>query len=336
MDISVVLCTCNRQGLLRNALNSLLQQETVDRFTFEIIVVDDGSTDGTEDVVREILKKTIPVSVRYFKKRGRGIAEARNKGGQIARGKWLAFFDDDQLADPRWLSELYKVALERGAECVGGAMLLDLPDSAYPRLSSFCRRLLDEKIIGQETLEYPQNNVPSTGHVLIRRELFDKLGGFDVSIREAGEDSDFFWRARKQGSKMWYVPNAMAHHVISKSRLRDEHFKYRSLRVGLCGARIRWKYRHPFRAFLALSWYVILNLTRDVPILLTALIGQNRPAKLDGKCRMWCTLGYAIGILSIFAPNCSGVKWFLRRLEFRKHSGAKSFDEKPGKGMSNE
>ena len=333
MDIGVVVCTYNRKEALRNALDSLIHQETEGAFTFEILIVDDGSTDGTEDVLKEIIKNTSAIPIRYVHKEGAGIADARNRGVREARGRCIAFFDDDQWAEPRWLLELYKVAVESEADCVGGTVLLDLPDSAKLNLSPFCRSALRESLLGYEPERYSEKVGLSTCNVIIRRELFERVGTFDASLLTGGEDPDFFWRASKQGAEMWHAPKAIVHHIIPESRLREEYFRRTSLRLGLSGAWIRYKHKGRLRWFLALGRWILRSFARDIWLLLMALLLRDKSKQLDRKCRLWCTLGYVRGSLSLLAPSVLRQKRFFDTLNFRSRGG-ESTRENPQTGQT--
>src|SRR5688572_12728930 len=104
IDVTVVVCTFNRADMLRNALISLLKLETEAQFRFEVLVVDNNSTDHTAEVVAQ-LAQDASAPLRYVREVRQGHASARNRGIQEARGDWIASFDDDQLADARWLIE---------------------------------------------------------------------------------------------------------------------------------------------------------------------------------------------------------------------------------------
>ena len=120
--ISIIVPTYNRSELLRRAINSLLQQETDGKFSYEIIIIDDASTDETREVIGEIIKRS-PGLVRYVRGEGKGYTCALNRGLAESHGDWVALFDDDELADPDWLKELYTFAVRIGAQCVGGSVI---------------------------------------------------------------------------------------------------------------------------------------------------------------------------------------------------------------------
>ena len=317
MDISLVVCTYNRAEMLRPALESLTCQETDEKFSYEVLVIDDGSTDGTRDVVNDFIKKTPKVPIRYVHKEGGGIGAARNRGIKEVCSKWIAFFDDDQWAEPHWLLELYKVAVESEAHCVGGTVLLDFPDSANLKLGPFCRSLLMENIPGPAPGRWPIRRLPSTCNVIVRRQLFERIGTFDASLLTGGDDVDFFWRADVEGAVMRYAPKATIHHIIPESRLRSEYVKHRSLRVGLDDCQLRYKYRGRLGWFLGLGRRIIRSFARDVWLLLIALLLGDKSQELDRKSGLWCTLGYGRGSLSLLAPRVFTQKTFFESLNFR-------------------
>src|SRR5262245_55018585 len=125
-DISVVVCTRNRAALLRGALASLYDLATEDEFTYEIVVVDNGSTDETPQVIAAAARES-KHPLRGISEREPAIVAARNRGITAAQGRWIAFFDDDELADWHWLAELYHGAMEKGCRVVSGSVQLALP-----------------------------------------------------------------------------------------------------------------------------------------------------------------------------------------------------------------
>ncbi len=139
--VSVVLCTYERKGMLSGALSSLLCQEREGKFEYEILVIDNGSKDNTKSVVDKFINTSL-VPIRYIVEECRGTSHARNRGIKESTGEWIAFFDDDQLADPKWLKELLEVAGENKVLCVGGCVHLALPEAERLEISSICRRIL--------------------------------------------------------------------------------------------------------------------------------------------------------------------------------------------------
>jgi len=116
-EISVIIPTFNRAEQLRLCLDSLSRQTAAPE-TFEVVVVDDGSTDGTEEMLRTY---GAPFPLRVEQQANRGPGAARNRGIELAAGAFCLFMDDDILADPQFVSE-HLLAQRAGGGVVGGAL----------------------------------------------------------------------------------------------------------------------------------------------------------------------------------------------------------------------
>ena len=103
MKVSIILPTYNRKKLLKKCIESLISQN-YPKEDFEIIVIDDGSTDGTEQITRK-LKRKIP-NLIYYKTKHNGQANARNFGLRKAKGSFIAFTDDDCVVEKNWLRKI--------------------------------------------------------------------------------------------------------------------------------------------------------------------------------------------------------------------------------------
>jgi GT2 family glycosyltransferase len=220
-DISIVVCTHNRAAMLRDALASLAQLETGGRFSYEIVLVDNASSDETPQVALE-LSKRIP-ALRYAVEGKKGIATARNHGYREAKGAWIAFFDDDQLADPRWLLELFTYANDYNLRAVGGPVHLKLPAGCQRDLHPFVRMLLGESRLGNEPFLYSPKVSPGTGNLMLHRSVFEQVGLFDEAFAVRAEDTDLFCRMWRAGVEAWYVPGAIVHHVTPPQRLEEQY-----------------------------------------------------------------------------------------------------------------
>lgn len=185
INISVVIPTYNRERLIKNAIDSVLKQEGQgkDYEIYEIIISDDGSTDKTEDVIKEIKDKRIKF---YRSERNLGAAAARNKGVQLAKGDWIAFQDSDDV----WHSDKLKKQVE---------YLKQNPDMdmvSHPIRARFG----DGEEITTNTVAYydmvpylAEMNYYDTPTILVRRDIFITLGGFDEGLK-ALEDWEFVLR----------------------------------------------------------------------------------------------------------------------------------------------
>ncbi len=205
--ISVVVPTYNRAELLRECLKALTNQ---DYSGCEIIVVDDGSTDGT----REMVAAEFP-RVRYLWQANRGPAAARNTGIRAGTGEIVAFTDDDCVPPPDWLSQL-AAGYARHPDVAGVGSYLDPPDEALAGnaiaqfeyyLSHVVYAAGDREYLGG--FECPAGGTNSMSY---QRSILEELGGFDESFPyAAGEDTELKWRVCQAGHRLLYVPSRVIH-----------------------------------------------------------------------------------------------------------------------------
>lgn len=233
--ISVVVCTYNRASMLRRALESLCALNTNNEFTYEIVIVDDASTDDTSSVIQEGMQQS-RTRIQSIREAGKGVAAARNAGIEIAGGEWIAFFDDDQLAEPSWLLELWRAQGHTGALCVGGSRVLELSRDELGALSPIVRRILGEIPIEREARACRRHDSLCTGNALVHRSVFERVGGFDASLTQGGEDTDFFLRVHKAGIACWYTPSAVVIHMVPAYRLEEPYLTWAATRGGECFA----------------------------------------------------------------------------------------------------
>jgi glycosyltransferase involved in cell wall biosynthesis len=315
--INIIVPTYNRSELLRSAINSLLQQGTDGTFSYEIIIIDDASTDETREVIGEIIKRS-PGLVRFVKGEGKGYTCALNRGLAESHGEWVALFDDDELANPDWLKELYAYAMHIGAQCVGGRRELALPEEILAGLGPVCRGLLGEALPMGEERECNYRRHPGGGHMLIKRTVFNDVGGFDETLLTGGCDRELVFRAYDAGYKMGRTPKAVVQHMISPHRISPDHIKWYSLQFGSSFAQIDWKRWGRLKTILACLARTGQALLVNLPLLFGAFVRGNKPEILDRKALLWRAVGYIRRTLFLLAPRVFSQERFLGRLEFRK------------------
>jgi len=229
-DISIVVCTQNRAAMLRGALASLYDLPA-DGFSYEIVVIDNGSTDATPSVTASAAAESRH-PLRCIHEAEKGIVSARNRGIREARGRWIAFFDDDQLADSRWLAELYRGARDKQCRVAGGSVHLTFPAGCSRRLDPTVRMLLGEAKLGDEPRPYGGRLTPGCGNLMIERSVFEQVGVFERTVSGRGEDTDLFSRIERAEIAAWYFPAAIVHHLTPPERLNDEYLLSLARRMG--------------------------------------------------------------------------------------------------------
>jgi len=234
-DISIVVCTRNRAALLRGALASLYDLATEDEFSYEIVVIDNGSTDETRHVISAAVQES-KHSLRAFAEAQPGIVAARNRGIQAAQGRWIAFFDDNQLADWHWLAELHRGATEKRCRVVGGSVQLALPEGCQRRLHSTVQILVGESLESDLPQRFGDRLLPGRGNWMIERGVFDQVGRFESTIEGHGEEIDLFARIERAAIDAWYIPTAIVHHLTPAERLESDYLLNLARIRGRCEA----------------------------------------------------------------------------------------------------
>jgi glycosyltransferase involved in cell wall biosynthesis len=319
--ISVVICSYNRVRTLGPAIESAAFQIVDGPFYFEIVIIDDGSTDGTEEVVRQIAGRS-PVPVRYVRASGEGIPFARNRGVLEARGEWIAFFDDDQIAEAGWLNALILAAQETGAQIVGGVRRRDFMEGDPPRLGPHTREILGEKYYGAHLCRSNRFTLACTGNVLINRKLLSQIGPFDADMRRGMSDIDWMRRALDAGISSWYSPHAVVRHLIPPHRQTEDYLKWTCLRVGTNLSQINFKSWGPAKMLLPCLLRAGHALTINLIMELTWRIVPNPPAKMERKCYRWIAAGSSRMAANLLLPKVCGQENFFEQLAFRVRRGA--------------
>jgi GT2 family glycosyltransferase len=226
--VSVVVCTYNGGRTLEQCLRSLAALDYPD---FEVVVVDDGSTDQTGDILARF------PAVRAIRQPNRGLSAARNVGLRAATGAIVAYTDSDCYADPDWLTHLVDHLMRSGAAAVGG-----------PNLSPEDGRLAAcvAAAPGQPThvLESDQvaEHVPGC-NMAFRKEALEAINGFDPQYRTAGDDVDVCWRLQQAGGWITFAPGAFVWH---HRRQTPRAFLRQQAGYGRAEALLRFKHPDKF------------------------------------------------------------------------------------------
>ena len=207
--VSVVVPVYNRSGYVRAALDSLRAQTYVD---WEAMVVDDGSTDGSGDIVRDVAAQD--ERVRLHRQENQGAAEARNAGVERATGEFVAFLDSDDA----WLPEKLERQLDAWREGVlySDAYLVAPDGTTDGRIGDHV-----ELARGQVFDRLLMWNVVATTTVLLSRELLEAAGPFDAAL-EPCEDYDLWLRLAGAGVPFDYVDEPLAYHRLHEGQLSSD------------------------------------------------------------------------------------------------------------------
>ena len=202
-DVTVVVSTYQRAHLLPDLVSSLLEQHAAP--AHEVVVVDNGSTDDTPDVLARLVEADVSGRLRTHRiEPNRGPARARNAGVELARGEVLAFTDDDCVVTPSWLRRLTSPILDDEADVVQGR--------TEPRPD---QQDLDRGPWTRSQRITSASGLYETCNIAYRRRLVRDVGGFDEGFPvAAGEDVDLALRVIATGARFAFRHDAVVHHEI--------------------------------------------------------------------------------------------------------------------------
>jgi glucosyl-dolichyl phosphate glucuronosyltransferase len=230
MKISVILCTYNRSESLAKALESAAALKLPQALEWEVLVVDNKSTDRTRDVVDDFCRRD-PNHFRYLFESQQGKSYALNAGIREASGEVLAFMDDDVTVEPTWLNNLVAPLLDGEWAGSGGRILPEqsfIPPPWLPREERYALAPLVMFDCGPNACDLSEP--PFGTNMAFRREMFEKYGRFrtDLGPRPGAEirseDTEFGRRLLTGGERLRYEPSAVVYHAVSQKRLDKKYF----------------------------------------------------------------------------------------------------------------
>jgi glycosyltransferase involved in cell wall biosynthesis len=230
LQITIVLCTHNGAGSVSKTLQSLASQVLPSSVGWEILVVDNNSSDETPQVV-EAFRLQHPERIRYLHEKQQGISHARNTAIRNARGEIVAFIDDDETAHVDWIHNL-TANLHNGEWAgAGGRVLLPSSFTRPKWLSSRSAFIQGPLCSFDPEIEAGQMTDPPFGaNMAFRKEIFERLGGFRTDLGRSGsnllsnEDTEFGRRLMAAGLRLRYEPAAITYHSVKEHRLRRQYF----------------------------------------------------------------------------------------------------------------
>jgi len=230
MNITVILCTFNRSQSLTRALQSVTECVLPETVSWEVLVVDNNSTDETPSIVRHFCE-AYPGRIRYFFEPKAGKSNALNSGIQQTNAELIAFMDDDVVVDREWLQNL-TVALNNGNWAGAGGRILPSWTSPPPAwLPSEDRySLAPLAMFDLGTTPRPLEESPFGTNMAFRKSVFEEFGGFRTDLGPRpnseirNEDTEFGQRLLNAGERLVYQPSAIVYHEIPEQRLRKRYF----------------------------------------------------------------------------------------------------------------
>lgn len=294
INVTVIVCTFNRCGLLKSALQSVAASEMPAGIAWEILVADNNSSDDTRAVVEDFSRR-FPGRFRYVFEPRPGKSNALNAAIAVAMGDVLAFVDDDVTVQPQWLSSLTAPLMSGTWVGSGGRVLSQkiavAPDWLNPESWMVVGPLVQFDLGLQAG---PLHETPVGTNMAFRKSMFERYGGFRADLGPCpgseirNEDSEFTRRLLRAGEPLYYAPSAVVYHPTPEDRLTKEYFlawwfgKGRSeIRESGIPSDARWRLgRIPLYLYRRLMRWTV-----------QWMFSLDRRSRFDRKVRVWKLFG---------------------------------------------
>jgi glycosyltransferase involved in cell wall biosynthesis len=235
--LSIVICSRNRAHEIVNCLPGVAAQAKM--FSdVEVIIVDNGSTDNTKEVVQQ-MSASLQFSFRYIFEPIAGLCQARNRGRQEAKGTVLAYLDDDAILKDRWVEKVRQHFLEGKTDCLGGKVSIELGGEIPFVLEENMHWFFMASNLGEQPRPLTHPEHPTGCNMAFTTKVFDAIGGFNTNLKLYGDETDFFRRVYEKKFSVYYDPAVEVGQFIPAERLTKEELKDKSYKWGV-GAATTW------------------------------------------------------------------------------------------------
>ena len=243
--ISVIICTYNRDKYIYNVLKSITECDFPNNL-YEIVVVNNNSTDSTELECNRFKADYPNINFRYFIELEQGLSNARNRGIMESRYEILVYVDDDAVVNKEYLQTVYAFLNTNPDVYSVGGPIIPIYETVEPKwISYFTKSLITGyKYEGDKIIEFKNGKYPGGGNAAYRKEVFEKTGLFNPELGRKGnnligsEEKDIFDKMRSLGMKFYYLPNMILYHFIPDSKLSLDYFNRLTFSIGQ-GERMR-------------------------------------------------------------------------------------------------
>ena len=309
MQVTVIVCTYNRAQNLPACLGRLAEQRGVEGLDWEVLVVDNNSTDLTKGTVEE-LAAGLPIRIRYTFEAQQGLNHARNRGARESLGEYFGYIDDDIEASPSWLDAMCASMTANDADAVGGRIHLDpgiaLPKWLKPEMYGF----LGYQDFGDEPFQMDgATRYPFGGNMFFHRRILDRIGLFNPLLGRRGSgnrrgelfkgaETDYFHRlAAHGGARIFYEPRAIVYHQVQPFQLTKKYFRTIHYNAGY--QRALHDDQTFERTLLGIPLFLFPQLARNSATYLGKVITQGP----DLAFRQQMTVGHFVGTMLGYASR---------------------------------
>ncbi len=230
MILSIIICSYNRASYINDALTSLYCQ-SAGLNSFEVIIVDNNSTDNTKEVYTAWRQTNNNGHFTFISETKQGASFARNTGATIAKGEWVCFMDDDAVATPNYVENILKHIQDKPDAVGFGGRIIPKYIPAEPKwMSYYVSSLVGNFNYAPIACAFENGKYPLESNMIVKKSVYEQIGGFNVNLpgvvgtlRIGGEGKELFYKILALGHIIYYDPAICVHHVVEVKKLTSEY-----------------------------------------------------------------------------------------------------------------
>jgi glucosyl-dolichyl phosphate glucuronosyltransferase len=310
MTVTILICTYNRSPLLGPTLDSIAALRASPDITWEVLVVDNNSSDDTKACVQR-RQPTFPVALRYLFEPRQGKSIALNTGQAAARGDIILYTDDDVRVPEGWLEAAVRPLLTRTDIDYTGGPVRPMWEGEPPDWLDAGGNLggtIAVKNHGEQSFIFEDRRKTPLGvNMAVRRELVERIGGFREDLGRRGksllgqEQAEFFCRSRAAGARGAYIPEMVLEHHVPISRLTHSYFRRWWFWKGISHARLHRIHHETelgldlrsIRRVCGVPRYILRSMITDGAGAIAALTTGRWRAAVGREMMVWYAVGYS-------------------------------------------
>lgn len=269
--LSVIICTYNREKYIYNVLKSIAENDFPYN-NYEILLINNNCTDNTAAECQRFKADFPSVNFREFVETNQGLSHARNRGIKESKGDILVYVDDDALVNREYLRTFADFFVNNSEAYAAGGPIIPRYETEEPKWMSYYIKCLltGYKYKGNKVVEFLSGDFPGGGNAAYRKEVFDKVGLYNVDLGRKGdslvgaEEKDIFDKMRTRQMRFFYLPTAILYHIIPEKKLSTDYFNRLTYAIGVSERKrtqqiSSWKYIQ--RVFAeVIKWCVTIGL----------------------------------------------------------------------------
>ncbi len=264
LDFTVVICTYNGENRVLDVLAKLRSQVGIEELTWEILIIDNNSTDNTAEVVQKHISNwSKPYPLKYFFEPNQGLAFARRCAIKEAESDLIGFLDDDNLPYPNWVTEAYKFGQSHvDAGAYGGQIHGKFevePPPGFERIARFFAIIEGNKTYCYNE-KYQSNKkrmFPPGAGIVIRKQAWLESIPSTPMLPQTNEDLEMLYYIWQKGWKLWFNAEMELDHLIPKSRFDQDYLREFFRQNGICRYYFRMlNYRSWQRPFVSIIYMI--------------------------------------------------------------------------------